>query len=280
MRQMQGTLHDSEAIVQVELESLVEPSWLLRPVDRQIVSELARSIRNTGLLQPIVVRKEHRGYEVVFGNHRVQACRTLGMKIIPAIVNQFTDDEAFLARVSENLLRNAYVDPIEEGKGYRMLVDHGWTINAIGRKVGKCDSYISERLALINRLTDRVRSKVSEGNPHLTPSHAELLSRIHDPDRQNEVAELVERKRLSVRTLESMLNGFPLPMKVPIEGIAGGYWVKIPEEFSAAMELTTGQRLHMYVRGRKLILENVNGSRSKSWTQQERLTLKKSNRRT
>jgi ParB family chromosome partitioning protein len=263
MRSIQG-VRISDTIMEVELTSLVEPSWLLRRVDPKIVSELARSIGNTGLLQPIVVRKEHRGYEVIFGNHRVQACRTLGMKTISAIVNHFTDDEAFLARVSENLLRNTDVDPIEEAKGYKMLVDHGWTINAIGSKVGKCDSYISERLAFIDRLTERVRSKISEGNPHLTPSHAELLSRIRDPDRQNEVAELVEKKRLSVRALEGILKGSALPKKVPIEGTAGEHYVKIPNEFSAAMELSQGQYLHMYVRGRKLILENVNAPKNNS----------------
>jgi ParB family chromosome partitioning protein len=264
MIRMHRASHDSSAAVDIELENLLQPSWLLRPIKVEIVAELARSIANAGLLQPIVVRKENGGYEVVFGNHRVEACRTLGMKRISAIVKHLTNDDAFLARVSENLLRNAYVDPIEEAKGYKMLVHHGWTINAIGRKVGKCDSYISERLALVDRLSERVRSKVAEGNPHLTPSHAELLSRIRDPNRQNEVAELVERKRLSVRALESMLDGSPLPRKVTIQRVADEYCVKIPDDFSEALNLAEGQNLHMYIRGKKLILENVNGSRFKS----------------
>jgi ParB family chromosome partitioning protein len=264
MIRMHRASHDSSAAVSIELENLLQPAWLLRPVNEEIVAELARSIANAGLLQPIVVRKENGGYEVVFGNHRVEACRNLGMKSIPAIVKQLTNDEAFLASVSENLLRNVHVDPIVEAKGYKMLVDHGWTINAIGRKVGKCDSYISERLALIGRLSERVQSKVAEGNPHLTPSHAELLSRIRDPIRQNEVAELVERKRLSVRALESMLDGSPLPRKVVIQRIADEYCVKIPDDVSDALSLAEGQNVHMYVRGRKLILENINYSRFKS----------------
>jgi ParB family chromosome partitioning protein len=268
---MQHASYDSYAAMEVELGDLVEPSWLLRPVNDEIVAELARSIANEGLLQPIVVRKQSAGYEVVFGNHRVEACRMLGMDRIPAVVRRFTDDDAFVARVSENLVRNAYVDPIEEAKGYRMLVNHGWTINAIGRKVGKCDSYVSERLALIGRLSDQVRSKLADGNARITPSHAELLSRIRDPVRQNEVAELVERKRLSVRALESMLDGSPLPRRVTIRRVAEGFGVGIPEDFSEALNLAEGQSVHMYVRGRKLILENVTDSRFKSRTRNGRL---------
>jgi len=246
--------HDGN-IVDLEIERLKQPSWRLRPISEENVSELMRSIRNIGLLQPIVVRRTHDGYQVVFGNHRIEACRRIGMKKITAIVNYFTDEEAFLARVTENLLRNSYMNPIEEAEGYRMLVNQGWTINAIAEKVGKCDSYICERLALLDNLDSHLRASVQNGNGHLTPSHAELLSRIPDKHHQTEIARLVETRRLSVRALENLLNGVPLPTKVRVEEESGAWCVHIPDDFAKGLGLRAGVQLSMYIRGRKLVLE-------------------------
>ena len=244
-----------EKIEAINIDKIGTASWLLRPIQKELVTELARSIQNTGLLQPIVVRKGMRGYEVVFGNHRLEACKRLGFRQINAIIRTCDDDEAFLARVSENLLRNAYIDPIEEAHGYKVLVDKGWTINAIGQRVGKCDSYISERLGIFHRLSQDIHNEVSRGL--LTPSHAELLSRIRNPKLQKELAELVKKKRLSVRSLESMLKHAPLPTKVTTESISNEYFVRVPSEFAAFMGLNTGQQLFMYARGQKLILEKT-----------------------
>jgi ParB family chromosome partitioning protein len=231
------------------------PKWCLRPINDEVVAELERSIQNAGLLQPIVVRRDDRGYEVVFGNHRLEACRRLGINEIRAIVKPLNDEEAFLARVSENLIRNTYIDPIEEAKGYKMLVSNGWTINAIARRVGKCDSYISERLSVLDNLSERVRSHVSHGL--LTPSHAELLSRIRDPEIQNYFAELVRRRRLSVRSLENILKRAPPPTRIKTELISDEYVVKIPKQFAEAMGLKVFDELLIYLQGQKLILQDT-----------------------
>jgi ParB family chromosome partitioning protein len=249
------TTSDDGNILELEIEHLRPPSWRLRPLGEQNISELMRSIQNIGLLQPVVVRGTHDGYQVVFGSHRIEACRRLGMKKITAIVKHFTDEEAFLARVTENLLRNADINPIEEAEGYRMLLGKGWTISAIARKVGKCDSYISERLTMLDNLDFRLRAQVSSGSRLLTPSHAELLSRIRDKNRQTQIAGLIETKRLSVRVLEDLLNGVPLPVKVQVEERSGDCWVRIPNDFTKALELKSGENLYMYIRGRKLVLE-------------------------
>lgn len=249
------TPSDGGNILELEIEHLRPPSWRLRPLSEQNISELMRSIQNIGLLQPVVVRGTHDGYQAVFGSHRIEACHRLGMKKIAAIVKHFTDEEAFLARVTENLLRNADINPIEEAEGYRMLLGKGWTINAIAGKVGKCDSYISERLAMLDNLDFRLRAQISSGNGLLTPSHAELLSRISDKNRQIQIAGLIETKRLSVRVLEDLLNGVPLPMKVQVEERSGDCWVHIPNDFTKALGVKSGQNLYMYIRGRKLVLE-------------------------
>jgi len=249
---------DKTSVAELEIDRLEPPLWQLRPICEENVSELMRSIESMGLLQPVVVRPSGEGYQIVFGNHRIEACRRLGMKKIPAIVNYFTDEEAFLARVSENLLRNSYMNPAE---GYRVLISDGWTINEIASKVGKCDSYVCERLALLDNLDSRLRARVSHGNSHLTPSHAEVLSRIPDKQRQTEIAGLIETRRLSVRALENLLKGVPLPTKIQVEAESGNCCVHIPDEFARTLGFKHGQSLYMYVRGRKLVLEAPRGRR-------------------
>jgi len=244
-----------EVVETIELDQIRDPAWLLRPIEQELVTELARSIENTGLLQPIVVRRSTRGYEVIFGNHRLEACKRLGLHQIKALVKTCSDDEAFLARVSENLLRNSYIDPIQEAQGYRMLVDKGWTINAIGCKVGKCDSYISERLGIIHRLSQELRDELSRG--YLTPSHAEVLSRIRNPKLQKELAELVKRKKLSVKSLENMITHAPLPTQTTIKIISDEYYARIPETVADFLELHNNQQLFVSIRGKKLVLEKI-----------------------
>jgi ParB/RepB/Spo0J family partition protein len=258
---------EAEPSAFIELTELRSPSWLLRPLDPRIVSELQRSIANVGLLQPIVVRKCNSGYEVVFGNHRLEACKRLRLQRVLAIIRQFSDEEAFLARLSENLIRNSYIDPIEEAKGYRALVDKRWTINAIGRKLGKSDSYVSERLGLLERLSEKISRDVSKGC--LTPSHAEIISRIRDPTIQNEVAELVKVKRLSVRSLENILKGAPPPVQIQLSELSkpsNTYGLEIPMEFLRALGASKGQQLLVYVSGHKLIIENVRAPRGRART--------------
>ncbi len=243
--------------VELEIDSLRSPSPSLRSLDCDLVAELTRSIEGTGLLQPIVVRECEYGFEVVFGNHRLEACKHVGMKNIRALVMRFTEEEAFLARVSENLLRNSLVNPIGEAEGYKHLLSSGWTINRIASKIGKSDSYICERLGLIDRLHRSIREKVSNGNRHLTPTHLELLSKVKDPVEQLRLADLVEKRRLGVRALEDMVNGMPGPQTIIPGDYLGECAVRIPREFTKAVGIVVGQPVRIRVRGRKLILESV-----------------------
>jgi ParB/RepB/Spo0J family partition protein len=251
--------------VELEIRMLKPPAWILRPIDNGIVSELVRSIQHMGLLQPIAVRSNVSGFEVVFGNHRLEACKRLGWEKIPSIVHELSDDEAFLARVSENLVRNTEVNSLEEAKGYKMLVNHGWTLHLIGDKIGKSDSYVCQRLAMLDRLDERLLTRLKSDRSKLRPSHMELLSTIRDKGKQQELAHLVEEKGLSVRTLENILRGIPCPTRVLVEqGCPGSQCsVQIPEDFARALNLTPGRSLRMFIRGKTLILEARDSRRSK-----------------
>ena len=260
MQSFQQRESPSDSVLLLALCEITESSWVLRPIREETVLELMRSVQNSGLFQPIVVRRMGARYEVVFGSHRLEACKRLGMKHVLALVKNMNEEEAFLARVSENLIRNAYVDPLEEAKGYRMLVDRGWTVNSIGKKVGKSDSYVCERLSLLEHLSQKVLAKLSAGQ--LTPSHAEILSRIRDLSKQEEVADWVRRRHLSVRSLEAILKDAPPPTRVKLENIKSECYVKIPHDFLEATNLKRGQSVMIYTRGKKVILDNVDESNS------------------
>lgn len=253
-------------MIEIDIEQIKVPSSVLRPINEKLVAELALSIEQIGLLQPIVVRQCGHAYETVFGNHRVEAFRRLGKKTIRAMVVEFTEDHAFLVRVSENLHRNVYVNPIEEAKGYMRLVKNGWTIHDVARQLGKSDGYVCDRMGILDRLDPRVRNRISKDNGALSPSHAELLSRIRNPDLQREIAEFIEKKRLSVRALEDMLNGTPPPIKVRIERDGDDYVLTIPRNYIEAVDISVEQYIHLYIRGMKLVLENLDRPRRHKFT--------------
>jgi hypothetical protein len=184
---------------------------------------------------------------------------------MPVVVVSLSDAEAFLARVAENLLRNNELNPIEEAKGYSMLVQNGWTINAIGEKIGKSDSYVCRRLSMLTRLeTDLLGQFSNNGYRNVSSSHMELISLIPEKSKQREFVNLVERKRLSVRSLENLLNGIPPPTKILIEDSSGECTVKIPNDFLRAVKMATGNYVRLCVRGRKLVLENLHSKRRRA----------------
>ena len=110
-------------IVEVEVDKVRPGEFSLRDLDDDMVEGLARSIEGVGLLQPVVVRPLGDGYELVFGPHRLEACRRLGWKTIPARVEEVSDEEAFLLNLVENLQRNSHINPIAEARGYKRLIE-------------------------------------------------------------------------------------------------------------------------------------------------------------
>jgi len=195
-------------IAEIEVDRIKAGKFCLRDLDDIVVEDIANSVKEAGLLQPVVVRPISDGYELVFGLHRLQACKQLGWKRIPAIIKETSSEEAFLMHVIENLQRNNHVNPIAEAQGYKLLISRGWTMVEIAKKIGKSCSYVSDRLRVLDKLHPRVRRKLSfpRGKTHLTISHAEHLSLIDDPQQQLKLAETIEEERTSVRNLERMVR--------------------------------------------------------------------------
>ena len=106
----------------VPLDRVEASGFGFRELDEAVVKELAESIKANGLLQPVMVRSKGDGYELVFGLHRLEACRRLGWREIPALVREISGEEAFVAGLVENLQRNIRVNPVAEGRGYKHLM--------------------------------------------------------------------------------------------------------------------------------------------------------------
>ena len=171
--------------------------------DEEKLEELATSIKEHGLIQPVILRKAEIGYEIVAGERRWRACRKAGLKEIPCIVKELTDEQNMLMAIIENMQRED-LNPIEEAEGLnQMIVSFGMTQEQVSKSVGKSRPYITNALRLL-KLPEAVKNFVSEGK--LTTGHVRAIAGIGDPEKQLELAKLVLEKNLSVRELEKLIK--------------------------------------------------------------------------
>ncbi len=171
--------------------------------DETALEELAVSIQNYGMIQPVVVRKNGEYYEIVAGERRWRAAKIAGLKKIPAVERKWEDGQAFEASLVENLQRED-LNPIEEAESYRRLQeDFELSQEQISEKVGKSRSAITNSLRLL-QLDPRVLNFVVENK--LTSGHARTLLSITDQERQFELAEHVIEEGLSVRGTEALVK--------------------------------------------------------------------------
>jgi len=264
----QGLLVQAEPVEQIreiEIEKLVLGTYRLRPVDQNAVKELARSIAHVGLLQPILVRQiSHDHFQVVFGLHRLQACRQLGITRIKAVVRPISSEEAFLASVAENLQRNADIDAFEEARGYQALIEKGWTQTEISQRIGKSDSYVSDKLNLIRRLHPDIAVKLRANRRQgmagaISASHAQRLARIKDFAHQKELAALIEEAHLSVRDLENVLEKRSARGRYFLE-VRRDCTLSIPPELAKRLEIVEGNILEAKIRHRRLYLTKLHAT--------------------
>lgn len=169
--------------------------------DEDKLEELAESIDQHGLIQPIVLRAAKHGYEIVAGERRWRAARMVGLKELPCIVKELTDEENMLLAIIENMQRED-LNPIEEAEGLKQMIDtYGLTQEQVSRAVGKSRPYITNSLRLL-KLPEKLRYMTSEGS--LSMGHARALAAIKDEDLQIRLAEKAVKEGLSVRQIERM----------------------------------------------------------------------------
>ncbi|HEY6311148.1 MAG TPA: ParB/RepB/Spo0J family partition protein [Streptosporangiaceae bacterium] len=175
-----------------------------RSFDEDALDELAESIRQVGLLQPVVVRAAGPGrYELVMGERRWRAAQRAGLTEIGAIVKQTHDDEMLRDALIENLHRQQ-LDPLEEAAAYQQLLDDfGATHEELARKIGRSRPHISNTLRLLN-LPPAVQKRVAAGV--LSAGHARALLGVEDPEAQERLAGRIVAEGLSVRAVEEIVS--------------------------------------------------------------------------
>jgi ParB family chromosome partitioning protein len=202
--EMETAEKDRQGVSEIEIRLIdPNPKQPRREFDSEKLGELADSIREHGLVQPIVVRpKGDARYEIVAGERRWRAAQLAGLTKVPALVREFTEQESMEIALIENLQRED-LNPLEEAEAYRLLLDQfGLTQEELARRLGKSRPQISNTLRLL-QLSAPVRSLVQGGQ--LSMGHAKVLLGVEDAGLQLQLAELVIAKGLSVRDLEALI---------------------------------------------------------------------------
>lgn len=217
IQKLESKLYESsnkEDIVEVNLDELRANPYQPRKVfNDEALQELAASIKEHGVFQPIIVKKSIKGYEIIAGERRVRASKLAGLTKIPAIVRNLTDELMMEIALLENLQREN-LNCIEEALAYKsMITTLGLTQESLATKVGKSRSHITNMLGLL-RLPQSVQDMVSSGN--LSMGHARVLSKIEDNYKIVELANKIVNEKLAVRDIEQISESDDIEKKVKI----------------------------------------------------------------
>ena len=193
----------NDSIVEISLSDLrANPYQPRKNFDEESLEELAASIKEHGVFQPIIVKKSIKGYDIIAGERRYRASKMAGLTTIPAIIKDFSDEEMMQIALLENLQREN-LTAIEEAKAYKKIIETmNITQDELAKKVGKSRSHITNILGLL-KLPTSVQDMVLYNQ--LSMGHARVLSKLDDSEKQEDLAIKVINEDLSVRTLESMI---------------------------------------------------------------------------
>ncbi|MDR1606666.1 MAG: ParB/RepB/Spo0J family partition protein [Streptococcaceae bacterium] len=203
-----------ETIQMIPLSNIVKNPYQPRLLfDPQKLEELSQSIKENGVLQPIIVRKsEILGYEILAGERRFRASQLAGLTEIPAIVRQLTDTDMMILAILENLQRDD-LTVLDEARSLQNLVSKkGLTHAEIADKLGKSRPYVTNAIRILN-LPQPVLDLIEEQK--ISQGHARILLGLPTSQEQIEWAKHVANKQLSVRALQTLLNQSPVSVNHP-----------------------------------------------------------------
>lgn len=170
--------------------------------DEEALTELVHSIKEIGLLQPIVVRPAGKGYELVAGERRLRSSKLAGLTVIPAIIRE-TEDEALLRDALLENLHRANLNPLEEAAAYQQLLeDFGCTQEELATRIGRSRPQVSNTLRLL-KLPSDVQKRVAAGV--ISAGHARALLGLDDPAAMQKLADRIVKEGLSVRSVEEII---------------------------------------------------------------------------
>lgn len=192
----------NEEIIEINVDELrPNPYQPRKHFDETSLNELANSIKEHGIFQPIIVKKSIKGYEIIAGERRWRASKIAGLKTIPAIIRNLTDSQMMEIALLENLQREN-LNAIEEAEAYKMMIERlSITQEEVAKKVGKSRSHITNMIGLLV-LPKEIRKMIIENK--LTMGHARVLSKLEDKTNILELANKVIDENLTVRNLEDI----------------------------------------------------------------------------
>ena len=201
----------SSDILEIPLSEIrSNPYQPRKTFNEETIKELAESIKEHGIIEPVIVKKSIKGYELVAGERRCMAAKEAGLEKIPAVIKDFSDQEMMEVALIENIQRED-LNPIEEAVAYQNIIKlSNLTQEEFAKKFGKSRSYVTNLLGLLN-LPEETRKLVI--SKELSMSHARCLSKLNDDYLINTLAEKVVKEGMSVRTLENLINAQELPKK-------------------------------------------------------------------
>lgn len=191
-------------IVEVALDDIIPNRFQPRlSFDEQALNELAQSIRQHGIIQPLVLRQIGNKYEIIAGERRYKASYIAGLTKVPAVIINLNDNESAEVAIVENLQRQN-LSAIEEAKSYKKLLDRGYlTQDQLASRMGKTQATVSNKLRLLN-----LNPKVQEAllNNQISERHARSLLRLENPIDQEDMLNEIISRRLNVRATEEEIN--------------------------------------------------------------------------
>lgn len=192
---------DKEEIIEVNISELRPNPYQPRKVfDKDALAELAKSIKEHGVFQPIIIKKSIKGYEIIAGERRVRASKMAGLDKVPAIIRNLNDEQMMEIALLENLQREN-LSAIEEAKAYKSLIDNlHLTQEQLSEKVGKSRSHVTNILGLL-RLPAEVQDMVV--TKKISMGHARVLSKLESDDKIIEMARDIAENKLPVREVEA-----------------------------------------------------------------------------
>jgi len=223
-------------VSEIVISEIVPSPWQPRKIfDEEPLNDLVLSIKEHGILQPLVVRKTNDKYELVAGERRWRAAQLASLKKVPIVLIEVDDKKALEIALVENLQRED-LNPIEEARGYALLKEtFNLTQEQVSERVGKGRTTITNALRLLD-LSDFIQEKVSLNI--LSVGHAKVLLKINDLSQQNDIAQNVIKENLSVRALEKIVRRLGLPPKKK-----RAEKVDIPNEYLKSLT----ENLHKYL---------------------------------
>ena len=191
-------------ILEISIEDIVPNRFQPRlTFDTEALNELANSIKEHGIIQPLVVRRLNDKYEIIAGERRYKASTLVGMKKVPCVVMELSDNESAEVAVIENIQRKE-MTPLEEAKAFKKILDKGYlTQDELAKRMGKSQSSVSNKLRLLN-LDEVVQDAILDGK--ISERHARSLLKIEDKTEQRNILGEIINNRLTVRQTDELIK--------------------------------------------------------------------------